>query len=112
MAVHTPGMKPLAAHEIRGNWATLLLPIQPDDAIDFGLLGDEIEQFIAFWIGHIAPLITRDGLSPMAADKAAAVAGGWLPGLATRVRWPYRSVAPDVATHIGALARRELPELF
>ena len=40
-------MRPLAAQDIRGNWATLLLPIQPNDAIDFALLADEIEHFIA-----------------------------------------------------------------
>jgi dihydrodipicolinate synthase/N-acetylneuraminate lyase len=66
----------------------------------------------AFWLAQISPLITRDGLTPMAADKAAAAAGGWLPGLTTRIRWPYRSVAPEVAAQIGAVARSELPELF
>jgi 4-hydroxy-tetrahydrodipicolinate synthase len=40
-------MKPLAADEIRGNWATLLLPIGADDAIDFGLLADEIDTLVA-----------------------------------------------------------------
>jgi dihydrodipicolinate synthase/N-acetylneuraminate lyase len=66
----------------------------------------------AFWLAQIAPLIARDGLTPMAADKAAAAASGWLPGLTTRIRWPYRSVAPEVAARIGAVARAELPELF
>ncbi len=66
----------------------------------------------AFWLAQISPLISRDGLTPMAADKAAAVAGGWLPGLTTRVRWPYRSVAPAAAQEIGVVARAELPELF
>ncbi|WP_202908456.1 dihydrodipicolinate synthase family protein, partial [Labrys sp. WJW] len=32
---------------LRGNWATLLLPITPDDAIDFGGLGEEIDILIA-----------------------------------------------------------------
>lgn len=66
----------------------------------------------AFWLAQISPLISRDGLTPMAADKAAAVAGGWLPGMTTRIRWPYRSVAPAEAERIGAVARAELPELF
>lgn len=66
----------------------------------------------AFWLSQVAPFISRDGLTPMAADKAAAVAGGWLPGLTPRVRWPYRSVAPEAAQRLGAVARRELPELF
>jgi dihydrodipicolinate synthase/N-acetylneuraminate lyase len=66
----------------------------------------------AFWLAQVAPLLSRDGLSPVAADKAAAVAGGWLPGLTPRVRWPYRSVDPAVARRLGEQARRELPELF
>jgi dihydrodipicolinate synthase/N-acetylneuraminate lyase len=66
----------------------------------------------AFWLAQIAPIISRDGLSPVAADKAAAVAGGWLPGFTTRVRWPYRSVPLELAAQIGAVARAELPELF
>ncbi|WP_414664325.1 dihydrodipicolinate synthase family protein [Horticoccus sp. 23ND18S-11] len=70
------------------------------------------ERISAFWLGNISPLIRRDGLSPMAADKTAAVAGGWLPELTTRVRWPYRSVAADTAVRIGIIARAELPELF
>ena len=40
-------MKPLSAAEIRGNWATLLLPIQADDTIDFTLLAEEIDRFAA-----------------------------------------------------------------
>lgn len=66
----------------------------------------------AFWLGQISPIISRDGLTPMAADKAAAVAGDWLTGLTTRVRWPYRSVPMEQAKQIGAIARAELPELF
>lgn len=66
----------------------------------------------AFWSEHIAPLITRDGLSNMAADKTAAAAGGWLPGLTPRLRWPYRSASEAEARRIGAIARTALPELF
>ena len=39
-------MKPLSAKEIRGNWATLLLPILPDDSIDYDLLGAELDYFV------------------------------------------------------------------
>ena len=46
-------MTPLSATEIRGNWATLLLPIQHDDAIDYGLLADEIDHFIAAGVSGI-----------------------------------------------------------
>ncbi|MGN6510118.1 MAG: dihydrodipicolinate synthase family protein [Chitinophaga sp.] len=36
-------MIPLQSREIRGNWATLLLPIGPDDNIDYSRLADEID---------------------------------------------------------------------
>ncbi|MEZ4671726.1 MAG: dihydrodipicolinate synthase family protein [Anaerolineae bacterium] len=36
-------MKPFTASEILGNWATLLLPINVDDSIDFVRLDDELE---------------------------------------------------------------------
>lgn len=70
------------------------------------------QRISAFWLAQISPIISRDGLTPMAADKAAAVAGGWLPGMTPRVRWPYRSVSPEAARAIGAVARVDLPELF
>jgi len=69
-------------------------------------------RIAAWWKGNIAPLITRDGLANFAADKASAVAGGWLPGMTTQLRWPYRSAEPVRARAIGESARRELPELF
>ncbi len=40
-------MRPLKASEIRGTWATLLLPINTDDSIDFSRLSDEIDRIIA-----------------------------------------------------------------
>lgn len=40
-------MKPLRAEEIIGNWATLLLPINADESIDYGRLNDEIDVLIA-----------------------------------------------------------------
>lgn len=69
-------------------------------------------RIAAWWATNVAPLITRDGLSNGAADKAAAVAGGWLPGFTPRLRWPYRFDGDGAAQRIGALARTELPELF
>jgi dihydrodipicolinate synthase/N-acetylneuraminate lyase len=66
----------------------------------------------AFWQANVAPFITRDGLANMAADKAAAVAGGWLPGLTPRLRWPYRGVPEPRARELGGVARAALPELF
>lgn len=70
------------------------------------------ERILPFWQRNVAPLITEHGLANMAADKAAAVAGGWLPGLAPRLRWPYRSATPDLIARIGGAARAELPEFF
>ena len=40
-------MHPLSSSEIRGNWATLLLPLNADDSIDYGLLAAELDHFIA-----------------------------------------------------------------
>ncbi|MBN1910914.1 MAG: dihydrodipicolinate synthase family protein [Pirellulales bacterium] len=39
-------MRPLTASEIRGNWASLLLPINQDDSIDYGRLSAEIDFLI------------------------------------------------------------------
>ncbi len=38
---------------IRGNWATLLLPINEDDSIDFSRLTDEIDELIAAGVDGI-----------------------------------------------------------
>ena len=39
-------MKPLTAAEISGNWATVMLPINEDESIDYARLADEIEVLI------------------------------------------------------------------
>ncbi len=69
-------------------------------------------RIAAFWAANIAPVITRHGLSNMAADKTAAVAGGWLPGLTARLRWPYGFTPDELVKKIGGAARAELPEAF
>lgn len=66
----------------------------------------------SFWNTHVAPLIAEQGLSTMAADKAAAVAGGWLPALGPRLRWPYHGAALETCRRIGRAAREALPEFF
>ena len=38
---------------LRGNWATLLLPIQADNQIDFGALAEEIDILIAAGVDGI-----------------------------------------------------------
>ena len=66
----------------------------------------------AFWLGHVAPLITVEGLANMAADKAAAAAGGWLPGLSPRLRWPYRGATDAMVRALATAARAEVPDLL
>lgn len=70
------------------------------------------ERILPFWQRNVAPLITELGLANMAADKASAVAGGWLPGLTPRLRWPYRCASTEQVAQIAAVARVELPEFF
>lgn len=36
-------MKMLTAKDLKGNWGTLLLPINTDDSIDYGRLGEELD---------------------------------------------------------------------
>lgn len=75
--------------------------------------GIEAEKRIQkFWLGQIAPLITVHHLPNMAADKAAAMAGGWLPGFSARLRWPYRCASSEQVAAIAQAAHEQLPELF
>lgn len=77
------------------------------------IAGIEFEQAIqTFWAAYIVPLISQDKLANMAADKANAVAGNWLPGIHPRLRWPYRSATLERCSAIGAAARIALPGLF
>ena len=46
-------MKPLRHNEIRGSWASVLLPIRADDCIDYGLLTDQIDRLIAIGVSGI-----------------------------------------------------------
>ncbi|RRB05040.1 dihydrodipicolinate synthase family protein [Larkinella rosea] len=45
--------KPLEAADIRGNWATLMLPIDDDESIHFARLADEIDALIGFGVDGI-----------------------------------------------------------
>ena len=69
-------------------------------------------KLVPFWNANVAPLITRDKLPNMAADKAAAAAGAWLPGFSPRLRWPYNSASPEAVANIAAQAKQQLPELM
>jgi dihydrodipicolinate synthase/N-acetylneuraminate lyase len=46
-------MKKLTADSLKGNWATLLLPINEDDSIDYARLSDEIDYLIAAGVDGI-----------------------------------------------------------
>ena len=46
-------MRPLKSDDIRGTWGTLLLPIQPDDSIDYMLLTEEIDRLIESGVAGI-----------------------------------------------------------
>ncbi|MFT3824188.1 MAG: dihydrodipicolinate synthase family protein [Chitinophagaceae bacterium] len=46
-------MKPLSYKEIYGNWATLLLPINNDESIDYVALAEEIDILIAYKVNGI-----------------------------------------------------------
>lgn len=72
-------------------------------------LEERINRFLS---EYVMPLITLRGFPNMAADKTMAVAGGWLPGLTTRLRWPYQGAEEAEAVRIGKAARAALPELF
>ena len=75
--------------------------------------GSALEKRIqAFWNANVAPLITELKLPNMAADKAAAAAGGWLPGFSPRLRWPYKSASLEKCAELRLAAQRALPEFF
>src|SRR4030081_2134620 len=42
----TSGMHRLTRPTLRGTWAPVLLPLTPDEAIDFGLLGEELAVLV------------------------------------------------------------------
>ncbi|WP_119079816.1 dihydrodipicolinate synthase family protein [Chitinophaga alhagiae] len=46
-------MIPLRAREIRGNWATLILPVNEDESIDLTRLAEEIDQLIVMRVDGI-----------------------------------------------------------
>ncbi|MCW3110433.1 MAG: dihydrodipicolinate synthase family protein, partial [Segetibacter sp.] len=46
-------MEKLTADTLKGNWATLLLPINPDDSIDYARLSDEIDYLVAAGVDGI-----------------------------------------------------------
>src|ERR1035437_1285203 len=46
-------MKPLTSQQIRGTWATLLLPINEDESIDFGRFGEDIDYLLTSGVDGI-----------------------------------------------------------
>jgi len=62
-----------------------------------------------FFADHITPL-ARQGYCDPALDKTLAAIGGWAP-VGTRVRWPHRSVPPELLPALREAARQAVPEL-
>ncbi len=46
-------MHPLAASQIAGNWASVLLPVNGDDSIDWARLENQVDALIAFGVNGI-----------------------------------------------------------
>ena len=67
------------------------------------------ERLTRFFQRHITPYITERRYANAAVDKLLAAIGGWAP-LTTRMRWPYRSIPPEDAARLRAIARTELPD--
>jgi len=70
------------------------------------------QRILAFWDRHVASLISEHKLSNMAVDKAAAAAGGWLPGFTQRLRWPYASATDEQVARIRTAYEREWRGIF
>ncbi|MGV8952070.1 MAG: dihydrodipicolinate synthase family protein [Cypionkella sp.] len=71
----------------------------------------EIETRIqAFVTGHISP-VANAGFTDAALDKLLAAIGGWA-DVGTRLRAPYRSVDPEVATALRPIANALIPEIM
>lgn len=46
-------MKALKSNEIFGNWATILLPLNEDDSIDYQKLSDQVDKLISYRVNGI-----------------------------------------------------------
>ena len=46
-------MLPLKSHEIKGSWATLLLPVEADDSINYDKLSGQVDQLIEMKVSGI-----------------------------------------------------------
>jgi 4-hydroxy-tetrahydrodipicolinate synthase len=68
-------------------------------------------RIIAFFLGHVIPMITERGYCNSACDKLLAAIGGWA-NIGTRLRWPYRGIPQDEADRLRPIARQMMPELF
>lgn len=70
------------------------------------------EKLVNFWMTQAGRLKAEQGVSGTAIDKMMACAGGWLPGMSARLRWPYTFVDDETSAQVGRAAREQLPELF
>lgn len=82
-----------------------LIKRNPDEGV---ALEKKIRSFMDT---HIVPFLEA-GFPNHACDKCLSVAGGWLPGITTRLRFPYSSISMEKAAETGRIALHELPEFF
>jgi len=67
-------MEPLNAAEIRGNWATLLLPVNNEDGIDYKELENEIDTLAAGLAAQGKHVVRLKGYDQAASATAPATA--------------------------------------
>lgn len=83
---------------------TEMMKTDPATALD---IETRIKGFV---MGHILPF-AEQGYSNAALDKLLAAIGGWA-DVGTRLRGPYRSIDPDAATALRAIAHQMIPEIM
>lgn len=72
----------------------------------------ELEQRIQmFIVRYIAPLMEKEGYSNMAMDKLLVQIGNWM-DFSPKLRWPYKSVPPLLASELRPYAKEIIPEFF
>ena len=83
---------------------TALMDTDLDAALE---IETRIRQFV---LGHILPF-AEQGYSNAALDKLLAAIGGWAP-VGTRLRRPYKSIAPEAAMRLRPIAKDLIPEIM
>ena len=91
-------------------YSQIVQGIQGDESMLEHALKTE-QRVLSFLEDYIQPLL-KAGYPNHACDKAMAVAGGWLGGFTTRLRFPYTAIPNEFGKKLGEFARRAIPEFF